>query len=362
MDFCDFRTQYEVLKKMDVAIADVSEIEFYVTLQQRIEHLLAQAYQADPTDKMGAARCAYNQASAEMTWIRLGRPYYKLYPAVTDMLVESSLDIPSEYVRAPLGSILLRFPVDYSNSALMAEGRMLRTLLVTEWSQRDMKDTVAAPIDPRDKDDTRRFVFWMDFGEQLDEALPSTQDLTHSKTPMGGPVLVFQLVSISDEQASFEEHFEEWINREKLDMDIGLQVSNEIVANAVRVAVGACLLANGADSRVVEHDVLNKHVRRYRASKTEADKTTLFEKAKRRGKFGWLVGREISLPSVSRSSGESVGTGVSLTRSHWRKGHFHRVRYGPNRSLVKVAWYRPTIVRPDLPAQESRRGYKTQTD
>lgn len=362
MEFCDFTTQYEALKKTDLTDSNVSAVEFYVTLQRRIEQLLAQAYRADPTDKMGAARCAYNQASSEMTWIKLGRPYYKLYPAVTDMLVESSLDIPSEHVRAPLSAILLRFPADYHNPALMAGDKALRTILVTEWSQSDMKTLPAAPVDPRDKDDPRRFVFWMDFGETLAESLPSTQELTGDPTPLGGPVLTFQLVSISDEQVSFEEHFEEWIRRDKLDMAAGLEVSSDVLAAAIRVAVGACLLANGADDRVVEHDVLNKHVTRYRDAKTEEAKEALFEKAKRRGKFGWVVGREISLPSRKVSSGESAGSGVQLKSSHWRKGHFHRVRYGPGKSLVKVAWYRPIIVRPDLPVQESRRGYKTKTD
>lgn len=50
-------------------------------------------------------------------------------------------------------------------------------------------------------------------------------------------------------------------------------------------------------------------------------------------------------PSVSESQdSEGTATGRSV-RPHWRRGHFRRVRHGPQRSEVSIRWIEPTLVK-----------------
>jgi len=95
---------------------------------------------------------------------------------------------------------------------------------------------------------------------------------------------------------------------------------------------------------------------RDRTTDTES-KVRATARAHRRGKKGWIVGgRETRLPR-SGGGGQGGGTRGELTKSHLRCGHFHAVRCGKGRSEIKVMWFPPTVVRPDLPTSQSR-GYK----
>lgn len=48
--------------------------------------------------------------------------------------------------------------------------------------------------------------------------------------------------------------------------------------------------------------------------------------------------------TTSREPGESTGREVS---SHWRRGHWHHVRYGVGKAEKRLAYYKPTLVRAD---------------
>jgi hypothetical protein len=48
------------------------------------------------------------------------------------------------------------------------------------------------------------------------------------------------------------------------------------------------------------------------------------------------------------SSGSCAERRREHSHAHIRAGHFHAVRYGQGRRSVKVKWFRPTVVRPDL--------------
>ena len=67
--------------------------------------------------------------------------------------------------------------------------------------------------------------------------------------------------------------------------------------------------------------------------------------AERRRATEVAVGQELDLAHTELRPGE----GRERTHAHIRSGHFHAVRCGEGRKNVKVKWFRPTVVRPDLP-------------
>ena len=79
-------------------------------------------------------------------------------------------------------------------------------------------------------------------------------------------------------------------------------------------------------------------------------------KAKKKGKFGWNVGKPKGrrLPlSESGSYGGSGNQGGHHKYASYRCGHWHRYYVGKGREKVKINWVNPTEVRPDLPVRES---------
>lgn len=323
-----------------------SAAAYYQTLQGFILQQIHDKNKADRSDDCRKECVAYNQASIELDWCRGNKPYYKLFPDMLDMLLASGIDVPSSFVHTPLPTICLRLPTDHGIEALRApNGEPLRAVLVMESASGNkarISDVVSEASQNR-----RQLLMWSHFGE-------------HSEYPTGSgevyPVVAFQVVDILDEDAKFEDNMQESMKMGRYDWDKDAFVPPETMLNVLRLTVGACLLAtNAAD--LIEADVLNKHVARYRTA-DDKERQRLHEVAKRRGKYGWRMGREISLPSRCVAGEANDGsTPRALSHSHLRRGHFHIVRYGEGKRKLRVAWFRPTIVRSDLPAKGDRRGY-----
>jgi hypothetical protein len=344
MKFYNWLTQFQALRAEQSSLTD-DPLRFYGQLLLDIMARITQAKQKDPAYTATMECVAYNQAHVEGNWYRARCPYFKLYSAITRMLSHTDIKVPCKYVHAPLSTILFRLGEEEIPALCDDAGYMLRAILVDEIYPGE-KGRVSEILEPA-LPNTRRLIFWFDWGEGFQ---------IHAGKRL--PIVAFQVIEITDEDELFETVLERWLGRERYDWDKGRTISDASLMSAIRLALGTCLLATNAD-KVIEADVLNRHVERYRHSADPHVREELFERAKHRGKFGWLVGREISLPSTLRpardESGEQRG---ELTRSHLRRGHFHTVLYGKGRSQAKVLWFKPVLVRPDLPAAEASRGYK----
>jgi hypothetical protein len=71
----------------------------------------------------------------------------------------------------------------------------------------------------------------------------------------------------------------------------------------------------------------------------------------------WIGGTRTRCYRISRGAPSQTGTGRSVSYSFIRKGSFVTQAYGPGRSLRRVQWRRPTIVRPDLPTKRMGHTY-----
>jgi hypothetical protein len=126
------------------------------------------------------------------------------------------------------------------------------------------------------------------------------------------------------------------------------------------IAMAMTLLSTHAHDELFEPLLLRKDQERLEQGRgdVEAMGERAFKRTQRRT---WIVGRNLPCPTERKNifEEESEPTGRKLSFQHWRAGHFHRVRHGKNHEEVKVQWFRPTLVRPDLPSNNKTRVYQT---
>jgi hypothetical protein len=123
----------------------------------------------------------------------------------------------------------------------------------------------------------------------------------------------------------------------------------EILANCLRLAVTIGFLANSSDE-LIEPDIIARLRERYRHG-GEQGKARAIRQSRARGHHGYNVGNDFMfLGEQPRQQHGGAGDGQrELQWQHIRDGHPHAVRYGPKHSKVKLMWFKPTTVRPDLP-------------
>ncbi len=131
-------------------------------------------------------------------------------------------------------------------------------------------------------------------------------------------------------------------------------VPNSIMDACARLTVAVIFLSTGSH-KVLEYDVLSKHLEVYRRETKGHKKKDYERKARDKGKFGWNIGsgrgdRRLKLPrGVSYEEACKDAGGRELLYQHVRGGHWHTVRYGKGRKDIKIVWFEDTVVRKDLP-------------
>lgn len=335
MNFHDHVLIFDWMKRTDPRMARMG-IEAFYQSQMADSALAASTHRAHRH-----AIAAYNQSQTEWFWHKNGRPYYKIYPSLLPMFMDTKLDVPGKYLHSPFSNFLIRLPQGHGCTELIVEGRELQTVFVTEV-------TAAETIELREPiEHSHMFIVWMNFGEVYNEM----------------PYYIYQVMKFrpdeSIESAVSRQRIGDKVDEETL--SIGIDISSENINNCIRLVVSTCFLATGAD-KIVEPDILTKDLQRYidacRAENPERIEQ-LHGRAKRRGKHGWTVGREIRIPTAATPHEGDGESGQSLTYQHQRGAHFHVFRFGPGRSKWRVKWIRQLTVRPDLPLPlvQTKKGY-----
>lgn len=250
---------------------------------------------------------ADTEAVSEHKWLRSGKPYYKLWPAYALMLSRTSLDIPAELFHAPHDAFAICLPVapQLFQQVWRGESMAIRSILVSVAGHAKRPNPCLAMV--------------------ID---------TGTEWRIGGHI---ELVPGRSIESSMR------------DAPGAGDVPLEMIATGLRLAIAVSLLAVSVH-RCIEHDVIAALRDRYDRATTTEEREQLAEKSRRRGLNGWCIGRGRCLSLVTRCAGDdSLPTGRELTYQHIRGGHFHTVRLGPGKSMAKVMFYEPTVVRPDLP-------------
>lgn len=187
------------------------------------------------------------QMALEYKWVLADRPYYSVYSSIAKMLVNTTLDLDCSFVKLPIDPLLIRFSKDDPLKVGNVD-RRLRSILVGEFSDVSSVKGVQG----------RGLGLWCDRGES---------------TPEGLGVFDFQTVLLA-EGITVEESITRLIDFQNSDDPKALH-------DALRVVIGVCLMANDPD--IIVPDVLSK-------DKHKPLTNVEIERARRRGKIGWIVG------------------------------------------------------------------------
>jgi hypothetical protein len=300
MQFVPWKTHFDTVRqqfdtKLDLAAYLKRLSMFSVEDRKKHRSVLGKDWSPKNTDIFLAAELAY---------IKRGRPYYNFHRSMVEPAARIKLDkIPVSMVDVPrdFQTVNLRFPDDMDYVSLLATKSVDDDNIIIFFvrSRTDAADTV--------------ILFSMDCSttESVEEALVAVVRDGYTDRPLDVPL------------------------RELL-----------------RCYVVTQFLADCPDENLIEYDILSKHRSEW-VHATPERKLEIIELARQKGKKGWNIGVSSVLladaPRLSAPKGEVQDPSGELRHSHIRTGHLHCVRCGKNKGDVKIMWYRPTVVRPDLP-------------
>ena len=260
----------------------------------------------------------------EDIWYKCGMPYYNVWPGVIDTLIKTRLDIKAGLLRFSHLCFSIRLPkteepilsFDHQGEKAIIEEIMILGFYRTE--------------------------------EQVNLSIKVSYKSEKSNCP-GTFINVVQLgVNKTIESGLCLKGF--------IDKDINNQdyvVPDCIVDACARLSIAVIFLSTGSH-KILEYDVLAKHLEVYRKEQNKNKKRHYEHQAQSKGKHGWNVGsgrgdRGLKLPSgVSYEQACKEAGGRELLYQHVRGGHWHTVRYGEGRKDIKVVWFEETVVRKDL--------------
>ena len=232
----------------------------------------------------------YGQLHNEREWERARRPYYSVWPSIVPMLTRLNLDFDSSLIRIPLPALCVRFPKE-------------RTPLSFPWRG---KETPIRCMLMGELNEGRGLSILIDVGEVMGDG-----------KDFGAPVYTYR---------NFRRESGLTVEAAILELgpntmtDLGVQIPDPMVMDCIRLCCSLCLLES--DPSIISPDVLSKD--RDRFEKTGDEKYV--DKAHRRGKVGWDVGRHIEV------------------MPHYRRPHMTLVWTGRGRSVPKIVPRRGSIV------------------
>lgn len=295
-------------------------------------------------------RVSVMQACAEAMWFNCGAPYYKVTSSCYWSLVRTSLDhCKLTDIRLPFTCVELRFSADCADDlpvVLLASGRF---------------DAESIKMSKRFYPRMREVGFEGEDAVEADVLIMGAQQKSVLDDPQDGVSDPFML------QLGWRTDLDEKRMVGDIDWE-ALRGSNDKISSAQfltlkrhhHVALGVLLLATHAHDELFSPVLLRKDEQRYERADTLARERMVERAARLHRRRGWVAGGSLVCPTIRGDKPEpGEPTGRHLDYRHWRAGHFHRVRHGKARRLAKLLWYKPTVVRADLPENVGvRRSYK----
>jgi len=229
------------------------------------------------------------QVSNERDWEHARRPYYNVWPSIVPMLTRLNLDLDSALIQLPLPALCVRLPKQHNP-------------LTFDWRGK--------PFDIRcflvgDMDGGKGISILIDVGETMDNGAFMVPIYSYRNFPRREGLTVEQSLSGLGRGVT---------------ADVGVQIPDSLVTDCVRLSCSLCLLEN--DPSIIEPDVLSKD----RGKFEETGDQKYVDKAHRRGKVGWVVGRRIEVAP------------------HYRRPHLMLAWTGSGRAVPRVVPRRGSVV------------------
>lgn len=308
--------------------------------------LISDGYHGDETEKARANR-EQLLIIKDASFIKLGRPYYKIYPNIIPLILNTKIEIPCKYLTFPFPAFEIKFSRDQlfqEEGGLPLTAMMVSRIETTESRTVYLRNEIKKPRD-----------FSLQIGYQF----------------FGGPDKVipvsylYQMGMRNDE--TIEECFEfadQFSNTLNYDDGTNYVPSRQMREWVLRIAVATCFFGVNNHEFVLP-DLIRRHVVKYQALKESGKLKEAQDFAdKHNKKLKWSIGSEITLPQPDVEYLDSTTrqtTGRELRYSHIRSGHLRFSPTGPRHAPdYKLIFIPPTLVRPDLPADTRARGYRIQ--
>ena len=229
----------------------------------------------------------YGQLQNEREWEQAHRPYYNVWPSIVAMLTRLNLDLDSSLIQLPLPALCIRFPKQNNPLTFHWKGEevQIRSMLM---------GTI---------NDGKGLSILIDVGELMGDG-----------RGFGVPIYTYR--NFRREQGVTVEEALGELRSDGL-ADLGVQIPNDLVTDCVRLCCSLCLLES--DPTVISPDVLSKD----RGKFDDTGDQKFVDKAHRRGKVGWDVGRHMEvIPHYRRPHMTLVwtGTGRAVPRIVPRRG------------------------------------------
>lgn len=276
MDFHPFTTNREACSKS--GLIDTADEFYALAFEKALERASSQFYQ---------------QLLSEPTWEEARKPYYNVWPSIVPMLTRLNLDLDSALIQLPLPALCIRLPKHNNPLAFRRDDLPfeIRSILLSEIN------------------DGRGLSLLIDIGETMDKCPFQVPLFTYRNFPRREGLTVEQSLASLGRGVT---------------ADVGVQIPETLIDDCVRLCCSLCLLEN--DRSVIEPDVLSKDRDKFEATGDDR----YVDKAHRRGKVGWNVGRHIEVAP------------------HYRRPHMALVWTGRGRAVPRVVSRRGSVVHREL--------------
>lgn len=276
MDFWSYTTNREACSK--AGVADDSD-EFYKLAFAEAIALTSSQF--------------FNQLNTERDWEQARKPYYNVWPSIVPMLTRLDLDLDSALIQLPMPALSVRLPKQQNPMTFtwQAQPFEVRCMLLAEINE------------------GRGLSILIDVGEVMDNGLFKVPIYTYRNFPRREGLTVEQSLAGLGKGIT---------------ADMGVQVPEDLITDCVRLCCSLCLLDK--DPAVIEPDVLSKDRDKFEQSGDQK----YVDKAHRRGKVGWNVGRHIEVSP------------------HYRRPHMALVWTGTGRAVPKIVPRKGSVVHREL--------------
>ena len=286
MNFYNYRTTRDYTRSWWVALGDCDTEAFY----KRMFDVAA----------LNCKKVDCWQMIAECIYEKTRRPYYNVYPSIVPLLSKLNMAVDTSLLRPPLPAFMVRFAENKPAFPFVQNGVQygVRTMLVTASQLAGEKDGEHCDFDG--------ITAWMDIGER--EEQPPSSASASALAAASLPIYTFINIPLQngmtlEDSANLLSLSSEWFH--------GVVFPQEAYINCIKLIGTLCLLDN--DRSLIEPDVLDKDKDRL----DDADDTLmqrLMDRAHRRGKVGWNIGRGIEvIPHYRRPRPALVWTGHGRT-------------------------------------------------
>lgn len=250
-------------------------------VDETINRVLSRHSQVASEDQF---RIAYDILRSEAHWAAIRRPYYNVWPSIMEAFSKIDLSkVDCSQLAMPRAALQLRFAKGHEFHGKIRS--IFVAQLKNEHSQiAEIKDlgnenSLAAA----DRNSSRDFMIVMDEGTQM-----SDQVREGSPTLLKMPTHVAQSMRLTPGMTLEQAHQRVRFGPSVID-------AGELVRSCLRLVCTLCLLDNNPD--LIEDQPLEKDRERWEKTHDPA----LIERAHRKGKMGWDIGRKIEIAPGFRS-------------------------------------------------------------